>query len=359
VPTETGYDTTNAAGIDTITDFAPSGVECAAGYTGAVTYTACDDDANAYTLGGCTLTPTDCIAPASTVGYDTTAIGTVTLDAAAFAISGTVACDTGSSYTGSAVAGPCTAAGQPYTLTGCLAPTVVLTPTPPPTVAADTPAPTATPASTAAAAACEDETVDVDNIVTGTCAYHINWAKQTGMEQDPSYYVLTPDLDFNSSFADFQCALYNAEGETHANSEETHHCPRPCTSTFEACAAPTTTIITTTAAPSSSSMPVWAWVLIALIAVAAVVAAAYMVMSKEKPKKKKRALAKKEVKKEEPPPPVRVVYTTHHPVQTQAVPMVYAHPQTMVAQHMVVAAPQQLVHAAPVATFAAPQPYYQ
>merc|ERR1711865_351485 len=56
VPTATGYVTTGAAGTATITGFAPSGVTCVAGYTGTVTYTVCGSAGTDYTLGGCEAT---------------------------------------------------------------------------------------------------------------------------------------------------------------------------------------------------------------------------------------------------------------------------------------------------------------
>ena len=48
-----GYDTTSVAGVLTISGFSPSGVKCAEGYTGTVTYTACESAGTNYTLGGC------------------------------------------------------------------------------------------------------------------------------------------------------------------------------------------------------------------------------------------------------------------------------------------------------------------
>ena len=53
VPTTAGYDISWAGGAVTITGFAASGVSCAAGYTGTVTYTQRSGADSDYTLGGC------------------------------------------------------------------------------------------------------------------------------------------------------------------------------------------------------------------------------------------------------------------------------------------------------------------
>ena len=53
VPSTTGYAVGAAGGTLTIDGFAPSGVTCAGGYTGTVSYTVCGSAGTAYSLSGC------------------------------------------------------------------------------------------------------------------------------------------------------------------------------------------------------------------------------------------------------------------------------------------------------------------
>ena len=56
VPTTTGYNTAGAGGTLTISGFSPTGVTCAAGYTGSVSYTVCGSAGTAYSVSGCQAT---------------------------------------------------------------------------------------------------------------------------------------------------------------------------------------------------------------------------------------------------------------------------------------------------------------
>ena len=60
-PSTTGYDFTNVIGTQTMSGFAPSGVECAAGYTGTVTYTPCTSAGDEYQVSGCQVLPSSII----------------------------------------------------------------------------------------------------------------------------------------------------------------------------------------------------------------------------------------------------------------------------------------------------------
>ena len=50
---QTGYNFAGAGGTVTITGFSPSGVTCASGYTGTVSYTACATAGSDYSVSGC------------------------------------------------------------------------------------------------------------------------------------------------------------------------------------------------------------------------------------------------------------------------------------------------------------------
>jgi len=52
-PNTTGYNFTDAAGTMSVYGFAPSGVTCATGFSGSVTYAVCDADGEAYSVSGC------------------------------------------------------------------------------------------------------------------------------------------------------------------------------------------------------------------------------------------------------------------------------------------------------------------
>jgi hypothetical protein len=69
---------------------------------------------------------------------------------------------------------------------------------------------------------CHVATIETDE----KCYRHIMWAKDTGMRTRPEYYKDFPSLSVNSTFADFQCALYRQVGAEDAGSG--HDCPAPC-----------------------------------------------------------------------------------------------------------------------------------
>jgi len=53
VPTTTGYDFAGAGGTVTISGFDPTGVTCASGYEGTVSYTVCGSGGSDYSVSGC------------------------------------------------------------------------------------------------------------------------------------------------------------------------------------------------------------------------------------------------------------------------------------------------------------------
>merc|ERR1719359_1865883 len=53
IPTTTGYDTASAGGTVTMSGFSPTGVTCAGGYEGTVSYTVCGSAGGAYSVSGC------------------------------------------------------------------------------------------------------------------------------------------------------------------------------------------------------------------------------------------------------------------------------------------------------------------
>merc|ERR1711871_316385 len=113
VPAINGYDMGNAGGTVTISGFNPTGVTCAAGYTGTVSYTVCGSAGTAYSVSGCQAT---CTVPTA-AGYDTAgAGGTVTISG--FNPTG-VKCAAG--YTGTVSYTVCGSAGTAYSVSGCQA----------------------------------------------------------------------------------------------------------------------------------------------------------------------------------------------------------------------------------------------
>ena len=111
MPTVTGYNTDGAGGTVTISGFNPTGVTCASGYAGTVSYTVCGSAGGAYSVSGCQAA---CIVPATT-GYNTAgAGGTVTISG--FEPTG-VACASG--YTGTVTYDECTGPGDPYSVHDC------------------------------------------------------------------------------------------------------------------------------------------------------------------------------------------------------------------------------------------------
>eukprot|EP00928_Gymnodinium_smaydae_P061136 TRINITY_DN45293_c1_g1_i1.p2 TRINITY_DN45293_c1_g1~~TRINITY_DN45293_c1_g1_i1.p2 ORF type:complete len:315 (+),score=63.79 TRINITY_DN45293_c1_g1_i1:64-945(+) len=75
---------------------------------------------------------------------------------------------------------------------------------------------------------CQDATKENNP----TCFENVNWAKDTGIVQDPTWYDDIPFLSNSSSFADFQYALATGE-ESHGNGKK-WNCSLPCTLTPEA-----------------------------------------------------------------------------------------------------------------------------
>merc|ERR1711972_1052686 len=63
-----GYNFASAGGITTISGFSPSGVICAAGYTGTVVYVACSSTGSPYSVSGCQA---NMCTLSSTTGYNT------------------------------------------------------------------------------------------------------------------------------------------------------------------------------------------------------------------------------------------------------------------------------------------------
>ena len=114
-PTDTiGYDSIIVTQLDLSS---PSGfsvtANCATGYEGTPSATACNGNGEPYTLSGCT--PIICSTPTDTSGYTINSESNLNLSAGSFSIN--AQCATG--YTGSAVADECTTTG-PYTLSGCV-----------------------------------------------------------------------------------------------------------------------------------------------------------------------------------------------------------------------------------------------
>ena len=60
-PSTTGYNFGSAAGTTTIDGFAPTGVACANGYAGTVTYTKCASAGSVYSVSGCKALPSNYI----------------------------------------------------------------------------------------------------------------------------------------------------------------------------------------------------------------------------------------------------------------------------------------------------------
>jgi len=207
------------------------------------------------------------------------------------------------------------------------------------------------------------------------CSTALIWAKEQGITNFPQYYKNYTDdgLNADSSWADFQCALYNMKGSDEAGTG--WNCTYPCTSTLPQCPPPPVApvvdkdLATVTEAPgsSSSSLAWWAWLLIGLALLGLIGGLAYMLMGgkKEAPKKKKRAVAQKKAEPPAPevqaaPTPVAPATLTAPPVyvtQARAAPVAMTAPPvyaaTTYAQPMAMAMPIQMV-AAPIQTATAP-----
>jgi len=71
VPGAAGYDFSSAGGALSISGFSPSGVPCANGYTGSVSYTVCGSAGAAYSVSGCEAA---CIAPSHVDAHQPTSM---------------------------------------------------------------------------------------------------------------------------------------------------------------------------------------------------------------------------------------------------------------------------------------------
>ena len=87
-------------------------VECATGFAGTASVTACAKHGEAYTLAGCEKDPI-CLAPTDVEGYSITE---TVLAVSKFDV--TVECALG--FTGTASVSPCSENGKPFTLSGCV-----------------------------------------------------------------------------------------------------------------------------------------------------------------------------------------------------------------------------------------------
>jgi len=216
-----------------------------------------------------------------------------------------------------------------------------------------------------------------------SCSQNLIWAKETGIKDHPEYYV-NYSLTENSSWADYQCALYQAKGTDEAGTG--WNCTYPCTSTLPQCPQPGSKELPTpppTAFPTneteteagsggsgSSGLPWWAWLLIGLALAACLGGLAFMMMNKKEPPKKKKRATKKPTPTPAPAPepapapapaPAVEPYLVSPPVYvTSAAPV----PTTMTAQPIYTAAPAvSMPTAMPIQTVAAPiqmaAPVYQ
>jgi len=207
------------------------------------------------------------------------------------------------------------------------------------------------------------------------CSTALIWAKEQGIHNFPQYYTNYTDdgLNANSSWADFQCALYGMRGSDESGTG--WNCTYPCTSTLPQCPPPPVVdkeFATATEPPaggssgSSGSMAWWAWLLIGLALLGLIGGIAYMLMGgKAAPKKKKRAVAQKKTEPPAPevqaaPTPVAPATLTAPPVyvtQARAAPVAMTAPPVYAAttytQPMAMAVPIQTV-AAPIQTVTAP-----
>merc|ERR1712107_78902 len=73
----------------------------------------------------------------------------------------------------------------------------------------------------------------VDESVTSAgCKKHVEWAMQIGFSHHPSWYI-KQGANENSSFEDFQCALWKMRGGRVEG--DSHECRRPCDSSLPGC----------------------------------------------------------------------------------------------------------------------------
>jgi hypothetical protein len=206
----------------------------------------------------------------------------------------------------------------------------------------------------------------IDEMKAMKCSEAMIWAKEIGIEQHPDFYVNFTDdgLMKNSSWQDFQCALYTMKGDDEAGTG--WNCTYPCTSSLPQCPPPTPSgdkDLAGEGTPSSGSgFPWWAIALIALFVIGLIAVGIMYAMGmfgkKEGSKKKKRAVkptkaaAAPAAPDPAPAPPAAPAVMTAPPVYlSQPVST------SFVAQPVATAAPVYAV-AAPVASVAAPVPMY-
>jgi len=120
------------------------------------------------------------------------------------------------------------------------------------------------------------------------CAFHVEWAKHTGIVTAPGDYSNYTNLTSESNYRDFQCVLWHMG---------VHGCPEPCHSLLPECKLDYhRTSVDGVDKTEESSMPTWVWVLVALVVVAAIGVASYFFCQEKKPekisRKKKRAIPK-------------------------------------------------------------------
>jgi hypothetical protein len=235
----------------------------------------------------------------------------------------------------------------------------------------------------------------VDEIKAMSCSKAIIWAKEHGIKEHSEFYVNFTDngLKANSSWADYQCALYSMKGGAEAGTG--WNCTYPCTSTLPQCPPPDPVNTTGTTdkdlveeEDTGSGFPWWAGLLIALFVIGLIAAGIMYAMGmcggkKEGAKKKKRAAKPAKMATPAPAPepapappaapavmtapPVYVSSTrpavpamaapvyTAAPAARMAAPVATATPVQTSSSFVAVAAPATYTAAAPV-TYAASAP---
>jgi hypothetical protein len=215
----------------------------------------------------------------------------------------------------------------------------------------------------------------LDEVKAMKCSTAMIWAKEHGIDTHPEFYKNITGLKANSSWADYQCALFTMKGGAQAGTG--WNCTYPCTSTLPECPAPTLVDVDDKdlagagkepEEDAGSGFPWWAGLLIAVLVIGLIAAGIMYAMGmcgaketgKRAPKKKKRATKPAEkatpapAPEPAPAPPAAPAVMTAPPVYvSQAQPMAMAAPAVSYAM----AAPVQTV-ATPVASVAAPVPMY-
>jgi len=203
----------------------------------------------------------------------------------------------------------------------------------------------------------------LDEMKAMKCSEAMIWAKEVGIVQHPEFYLNFTDdgLMQNSSYADFQCALYTMKGGDEAGTG--WNCTYPCTSTLKQCPPPTPTAVgdkdLVGEEPSSgSSFPWWGMLLIALAVIGLIALGIMYAMGmfgkKEGAQKKKKRAAMSKMAAPAAPDPAPAPPAA--PAAMTA-PPVYVSQSSFVAQQAPTAVPIYTA-AAPVASVAAPVPMY-